>query len=105
MFALSPITGTAVYAAGRNGVGGKSPLSGGIALCQVGEYWGAELKKAGYDVLIVEGKADKPVYLSIKDAEVVISDAGKVWGLKTKETQEAIRAELGDQRRWCASPA
>ena len=98
VFALSPITGTAVYAAGRNGVGGKSPLSGGIALCQVGEYWGAELKKAGYDVLIVEGKADKPVYLSIKDAEVVISDAGKVWGLKTKETQEAIRAELGDQR-------
>ena len=44
---------------GRNGVGGKSPLSGGIALCQVGESWGAELKKAGFDVLIVEGRADE----------------------------------------------
>jgi hypothetical protein len=66
VFALSPITGTSVYATGRNGVGAKSPLSGGIALCQVGEYWGAELRKAGYDVLIVEGKADKPVYLRSK---------------------------------------
>ena len=63
VFALSPVAGTPVYATGRNGVGGKSPLSGGIALCQVGETWGAELKKAGYDVLIVEGRAEKPVYL------------------------------------------
>ena len=76
VFALSPITGTSVYAAGRNGVGGKSPLSGGIALCQVGENWGAELKKAGYDVLVVEGKAEKPVYISIKDGDVSIADAG-----------------------------
>ena len=98
VFALSPITGTAVYATGRNGVGGKSPLSGGIALCQVGEYWGAELRKAGYDVLVVEGKADKPVYISIKDDAVSIADAGAVWGLKTKETQAAVRAELGDKR-------
>ncbi len=98
VFALSPITGTSVYAAGRNGVGGKSPLSGGIALCQVGENWGAELKKAGYDVLVVEGKAEKPVYISIKDGDVSIADAGAVWGMRTKETQEAIRAELGDKR-------
>ena len=76
----------------------KSPLSGGIALCQSGEHWGAELKKAGYDVLIVEGKAEKPVYLSIKDGEVSIRDAGALWGLLTKETQAAIREELGDKR-------
>jgi aldehyde:ferredoxin oxidoreductase len=98
VFALSPITGTPVYAAGRNGVGAKSPLSGGIALCQVGEYWGAELKKAGFDVLIVEGAADGPVYLFIDDGRVEIRDASALWGLKTKETQEAIRAELGDKR-------
>jgi aldehyde:ferredoxin oxidoreductase len=98
VFALSPIVGTPVYAAGRNGVGGKSPLSGGIAMCQVGENWGAELKKAGYDVLIVEGKADKPVYIVVNDGEVNIADAGEIWGLKTKETQAAIRAELGDDR-------
>ncbi len=98
VFALSPVAGTPVYATGRNGVGGKSPLSGGIALCQVGETWGAELKKAGYDVLIVEGRAEKPVYLYIKDGEVTIRDAGALWGLQTKETQAAIREELGDSR-------
>ncbi len=98
VFALSPVTGTPVYATGRNGVGGKSPLSGGIALCQVGEYWGAELKKAGYDVIIVEGQAEKPVYLHISDGEVTIRDAGALWGLQIKETQAAIREELGDRR-------
>ena len=79
-------------------MGAKSPLSGGIALCQSGEHWGVELKKAGYDVLIVEGKAEKPVYLYIKDGEVTIRDAGALWGLLTKETQAAIREELGDKR-------
>lgn len=98
VFALSPVTGTPIYATGRNGVGAKSPLSGGIALCQSGEAWGPELKKAGYDVLIIEGRSDKPVYLQIKDGEVAIRDASRLWGLKTKETQAAIRAELGDER-------
>jgi aldehyde:ferredoxin oxidoreductase len=98
VFALSPITGTPVYATGRNGVGAKSPLSGGIALCQVGEYWGAELRKAGWDVLIVEGRAEKPVYLWIKDGAVEIRDAAALWGLRTKETQAAVRADLGDGR-------
>ncbi len=98
VFALSPITGTPVYATGRNGVGGKSPLSGGIALCQVGENWGVELKKAGFDVLVVEGRAEKPVYVFIDDGDVTIRDAGPLWGLQTKETQAAIRAELGDKR-------
>ena len=98
VFALSPITGTPVYATGRNGVGAKSPLSGGIALCQVGEHWGAELKKAGYDVLIVEGKARSRSTLNINDGEVTIRDAGALWGLLTKDTQAAIREELGDKR-------
>jgi aldehyde:ferredoxin oxidoreductase len=98
VFALSPVTGTPVYATGRNGAGAKSPLSGGIALCQSGEHWGAELKKAGYDVLVVEGKAETPVYISINDGDVTIRDAGALWGLLTKETQAAVREELGDKR-------
>ncbi len=98
VFALSPVVGTPIYATGRNGAGAKSPLSGGIALCQSGEAWGPELKKAGYDVLIVEGKADKPVYLFIKDSEVAVRDASALWGLFTKDTQAAIREELGDER-------
>jgi aldehyde:ferredoxin oxidoreductase len=61
IFALGPTVGTSVVGNGRNGIGAKSPLSGGMAWSQVGEFWGAELKKAGYDGIIVEGKADKPV--------------------------------------------
>ncbi|MCX8033345.1 MAG: aldehyde ferredoxin oxidoreductase family protein [Thermoleophilia bacterium] len=98
VFACGPVTGTAVYATARHAVGAKSPLSGGIALCQAGEYWGTELRRAGYDVLIVEGKAEKPVFVYVKDGEVSIRDAGHLWGLETKETQAAIRSELGDER-------
>jgi aldehyde:ferredoxin oxidoreductase len=64
----------------------------------VGEYWGAELRWAGYDVIVVEGKSDRPVYLWICDGKAEIRGAGRLWGEKTKETQDAIRSELGDER-------
>ncbi|TEB10326.1 aldehyde ferredoxin oxidoreductase family protein [Pelotomaculum propionicicum] len=98
VFANGPLTGTPVIACGRNGVGAKSPQSGGIALSQVGEFWGAQLKWAGYDALIIEGKAAKPVYIWIHDEEVSIRDAGHLWGKNTKETQQMIRSELGDDK-------
>ena len=98
IFALGPMVGTSVIGNGRNAIGAKSPLSGGIAFSQVGEFWGAELKKAGCDGIIFEGKADKPVYLWINDGEVKIRDAGHLWGKNTKETQETIRSELGDDK-------
>ncbi len=98
IFANGPVTGTAMIASGRNGVGAKSPLSGGIALSQVGEFWGAELRRAGYDAIIIEGQAEKPVYLWISDGKVQIKDASHLWGLQTKETQEKIQTELGDEK-------
>jgi aldehyde:ferredoxin oxidoreductase len=98
IFASGPVTGTSLIASGRNAIGAKSPLSNGIALSQVGEYWGAELKRAGYDVIIVEGKADRPVYLWISADAVQIKDACHIWGHMTKETQQMIRTELGDDR-------
>ena len=98
IFASGPVTGTSMIASGRNAVGAKSPLSNGIALSQVGEYWGAELKRAGYDAIIIEGKAEKPVYVWINDGKVEIKNATHIWGEKTKETQEMIRAELGDDK-------
>jgi len=98
IFALGPMVGTSVIGNGRNGVGAKSPLSGGIAWSQVGEFWGAELKKAGFDGIIVEGKADQPVYLWINDGDVSIKDAHHLWGKNTKETQETIRSELDDDK-------
>jgi aldehyde:ferredoxin oxidoreductase len=98
IFALGPVTGLSLPGAARHCVGAKSPLTGGIAKSEAGGFWGAELKRTGYDAIIIEGKAEKPVYLWIKDGEASIRDAGHLWGKETKETQEAVRAELGDDR-------
>ncbi|MFC1892429.1 aldehyde ferredoxin oxidoreductase family protein [Chloroflexota bacterium] len=98
IFALGPVTGTQIPGSGRNCIGAKSPLTGGIAKSEVGEFWGAELKWAGYDAVIIEGRAGKPVYLWIHDGEASIRDASHLWGRNTKETQQAIRSELGDDR-------
>ena len=93
VFAVGPLTGIPLGGCARHAVGGKSPLTGGVAKSEVGEHWGAQLKRAGYDVLIIEGRANGPVYLSINAAEVSIKDAGHLWGQNTKQTEEAIRAE------------
>ena len=98
IFALGPLTGIPLGGCARHTVGGKSPLTGGVAKSEVGEYWGAQLKRAGYDVLIIEGKAKGPVYLSIGGGEVSIRDAGHLWGKNTKQTEDAIRVELGDKK-------
>lgn len=98
VFAAGPVTGVAVPGSGRHCVGAKSPLTGGVAKSEAGEFWGAELRRAGYDVVIVEGKAEKPVYLSIYDGVATLRDAAHLWGKTTKETQQSIRKELGDEK-------
>jgi aldehyde:ferredoxin oxidoreductase len=97
IFALGPVTGLAVPGASRNCIGAKSPLTGGIAKSEVGGFWMAELKRAGYDALIVEGQAPKPVYLWIHDGEAEIKNASQLWGKETRDAQSAIRSELGDE--------
>ena len=96
IFALGPVTGVPLSGNGRHCVGAKSPLTGGYAKSESGGFWGAELKHAGYDAIIVEGKAEKPVYLWIHDGEAEIRSASPLWGKTTKETEQAIRTELGD---------
>jgi len=98
ILAAGPITGLTVPGASRNCAGAKSPLTGTIAKSESGGFWAAELKRAGFDAIIVEGKAEKPCYISIIDGQAVIKDASYLWGKETKETQEAIRSELGDDR-------
>jgi aldehyde:ferredoxin oxidoreductase len=98
VFALGPVTGIQLPGNGRNCVGAKSPLTGGIAKSEVGGFWGAELKRAGFDVIIIEGKASRPVYLWIHNGQAEIKDASHLWGKKTKETQETLKAELGDDK-------
>ncbi len=95
IFAAGPISGTTIPGSGRHCVGARSPLTQGVAKSEVGEYWAAALKKAGFDLLIVEGVSPKPVYLSIDAGKPELKDAGHLWGKETKETQEAIREEMG----------
>ena len=103
VFALGPLTGIALPGSARHCVGAKSPLTNGIAKSEVGEFWGAELKRAGLDAIIIQGKAPNPAYLWVNKGEATIRDASQLWGKNTKETQEAIRAELGDNKIRVAS--
>ncbi len=98
VFALGPLTGTPFPGSGRNSVGAKSPLTGGYGESEAGGFWGAELKRAGFDAIIVEGQAESPVYLWIQDGQAELRDAGRLWGMEIAETHFAIQKELGDKQ-------
>ena len=97
VFATGPITGVSIAGAGRNSIGAKSPLTNGFGEAEVGGYWGPELKKAGFDAIIVEGKAKSPIFIWIKDGNVEIRDASHIWGKTTGEAQKIITKELDDK--------
>jgi aldehyde:ferredoxin oxidoreductase len=97
IFACGPVTGAPISGSGRNSVGAKSPLTGAYGEAEAGGYWGAELKRAGFDAIIIEGKASEPVYLWIQDEKVELRDASNIWGLEIMKSQETIRSELGDK--------
>jgi len=97
IFACGPVTGAPVSGSGRNSVGAKSPLTGAYGEAEAGGFWGAELKRAGFDAIIFEGKASSPVYLWIHDQKVELRDASSLWGLEIKKSQEKIRNDLDDK--------
>ena len=95
IFATGVVTGAPVGGCGKNSVGAKSPLTDAYGDAEVGGFWGAELKRAGYDAIIIEGKAEKPLYLWIEDEKVELKDATRLWGKTTGEALELISSELG----------
>ncbi|MCL6635254.1 MAG: aldehyde ferredoxin oxidoreductase family protein, partial [Peptococcaceae bacterium] len=107
IFAAGPLSGTAAPCASRMAVTAKSPLTGAAGMSLSGGYFPVELKFAGYDVLIIEGKSDKPVYLWINDGKVSFRPADKLWGTTTFDCQQLIKDDLGDQniRVACIGPA
>ena len=107
IFAVGPFTGTTVPSASRLNITAKSPLTHTIGSALSGGYFPVELKFAGYDALIIEGKAKAPTYIWIKDADVQFKSAGKLWGLKTSDCQQVIKDDLKDQniRCVCIGPA
>ena len=90
------ISGAPFSGSGRNAVGAKSPLTGGYGEADVGGYWGAELKHAGFDAAIFTGAAEKPVWLWIHDGEAEIRDASGLWGLQIAECEDKMKEETGE---------
>ena len=106
IIATGPMTGTPTPAGGRYMVVTKSPLTGTIASSNSGGYWGAEMKFAGYDVMVLEGKSDKPVSIFIEDDKIEFRDAGHLWGKTTIETTNALMQEAPEKAKvLCIGPA
>ena len=107
IFAPGPFTGTSIPCASRMAVTGKSPLTGAVGVALTGGYFPAELKFAGWDAIIIEGKAEKPTWISVKDGAVRFHDAAGIWGTMTFDCQQMIKDNLKDQntRVICIGPA
>jgi len=107
IYAPGPFTGTTIPCASRMAINAKSPATGAMGVATTGGHFPVEMKRAGYDVIIVEGKAEEPTYLWIKNGEVKFRAAKDLWGLTSTDTQQAIKDELHDQnvRVSCVGPA
>ncbi len=107
IFTVGPLTATGVPCASRMAVAAKSPLTGAMGMALAGGQFPAEMKMAGYDMIIIEGKAEKPVYISIEEGEVRFRNAFKLMGMTTTDTQIFVKEELGDwnYRIACIGPA
>ena len=96
VFATGVMTGGPMGGFGRHSVGARSPLTGGFGESEAGGYWGAELKKAGLDALVIAGCAPRPVYVWVQDGEIEIRPADDLWGRTTAETLGQICSTHGD---------
>ena len=91
------LVGTLASASARTHVMAKSPLTNLLGSANMGGFFAPEMRWAGFDHLVIKGRADKPVYLYIHDGEIEIRDAANVWGAGVYDTQDIIRKELGDE--------
>ncbi|MCW4011308.1 MAG: aldehyde ferredoxin oxidoreductase family protein [Candidatus Bathyarchaeota archaeon] len=97
VLALGPVSGT-MFPTGGNGHAfiSKSPETGAVGEAVSHGTFGAEIKRAGYDAIVITGKAEKPIYLWIDDDSIQLLDASNIWGKSPSETEEDIKTELGD---------
>ncbi|MFC1950654.1 aldehyde ferredoxin oxidoreductase N-terminal domain-containing protein, partial [Chloroflexota bacterium] len=103
-FGPGPLGGTLSPGSSRVKITSMSP-NGLIASAGIGAYIGAEIRHAGYDNLVLQGKSDKPAYLYINDDSVKIRDASHIWGKDTWEAQQVLKSELGDSvQTMCIGP-
>ncbi len=105
IFMTGPLTGT-VMTSGRYQVVSRSPLTGTICDSSSGGSFGAVLKSAGLDGLVIQGRADHPVYLYAHDGIVEVRDASALWGLNTQQTQKAVQEQTAAKASVaCIGPA
>jgi len=106
IFATGPLTGTGAPAGSRYMVVSKGPLTGAIGESSAGGAFATAIKYAGYDMIILEGKAQRPVYLWIDNDQVELRDAAHLWGKTSTETETAVIAETHpDAKVACIGPA
>lgn len=104
IIATGPLTAAPMPTSGRYMVVTKSPLTGTIAIANSGGFWGAQLKNAGYDMIIIEGKSDVPVYINIEDDKVELKDASSIWGKVSSETTEELQKIYPGSKVLCIGP-
>ena len=105
IFTVGPLTATGYQTSNRFSVSTKSPLTGTILDANSGGFWGMQFKKAGYDGLIVRGKASKPVWIEIKQDQVAIHDGSQVWGKRVGETTVMLGQNNNKRNVLCIGPA
>lgn len=97
-FMTGPLSGAPLWGGNRFAVTTKNALTGGFGRSEAGGWWGPELKAAGFDGIILKGRARRPSYLWIRDGDVELRDASHLWQLPTGDVQDAILAEVGERR-------
>jgi len=95
VFCVGPLTGTNFPGASRLSIESKNCNTGGVNWSNVGGYFASELKQAGWSYIVIEGKSEKPVYLSINNGNVKLRDAAHLWGVDVWETEDRIARNLG----------
>ncbi len=106
IYATGPLTGTMGVSTGRHDIIAKGPLNNTLAASNSGGYFGPEIKYAGYDMIIFEGKANSPVYVYVNNGSVEIRDAAHLWGKTVPDTTDLLLAETDpDAKVSCIGPA
>jgi aldehyde:ferredoxin oxidoreductase len=106
IFATGPLTGTGAPTSGRYSVTTRSPLTGTIFDSNSGGHFGVQLKRSGWDAVVLDGRADRPSYIWIHDDATEIRNADHVWGLDTHATEDAVKSETHkDAKVACIGPA
>ena len=101
ILATSPLTGTLLPNGGHYSVVTRATRGAGLSCANLGGAWGPELKYAGFDAIVVQGKSPKPVYLWISDGVAELRDAGHLWGKNVRECGDLLRAETDKKAHVC----